>query len=205
MPVHFKRHHIATASVLAAGAFLLLLHSVTALAQGPACRCNFAQPPWEAYGTKALCVTYSRKGRTSCEVSFAGAGADMKIASQVLGIDPAQYKRDLSTVLGSFVEYTTEGRVPLTSSPDTLANSLLVLMRGAYVRGPLDDPKVMQSLDSAIKSFLEKYRAQVTGVFVGKDPPFKAEVNDARFDVGRGYIVIEHPAGTLITRYAPPG
>jgi len=187
------------------GSTLAILQPAPAMAQVPQCRCKFAKPPWEAFGTKAFCSAKMRPGLTTCEVAFAGFGADPKLVTSIVGRDPAEYQRDVLEVVKAFEQYVGGDKAAGLNSPVFLSKALLVLMRGAYLRGPQDDKEVQETklLDFAVRRFFEKYSDQVTSVFLGKSPAFSTEVDNAKFEVGRGTIIVDHPAGAITTIYIP--
>jgi hypothetical protein len=198
----------STFCALLLSAIALTLAIITpspAVAQVAQCTCKFAKPPWEAFGTKAFCAAKMRPGLTTCEISFAGFGADPKLVNSVTGRDPAEYQKDVLEAVRAFEQYVAGDRAVGLNSPDLLSKLLLVLMRGAYLRGPQDDKNIEQTklLDSAVRGFLEKYSGQVTDVFRGKIPPFATEVADAKFQIGRGTVSVEHAVGTVATVYIP--
>jgi hypothetical protein len=169
------------------------------------CPCSFKDPPWEAYGTKAACTAIVRKGGTSCEIEFGGISADPKVAAQVLGVNPADYTRQMYDVLQQFLQYLRDNKRDALADPKFLATALPSFMRGAYFRHPLNDENISQarSLDAAIVTFLAKDAGQVSKVFLGGAPPFKDTFNGATFSVERGSLTVDHPFGVLITRYMP--
>jgi hypothetical protein len=175
-------------------------------AQSSVCPCSFKDPQWEAYGTKAACTAIVRKGGTSCEIEFGGISTDPKVAAQVLGVNPSEYTNQLYEVLGQFLRYLRDNKREALADPKFLSVALPLFMRGAYLRRPLNDENISQakSLDSTIVAFVGKYSDQVSKVFLGNAPDMKVSVNDAMFTVGRGYVIVNHPFGVVITRYMPP-
>ncbi|WFU32388.1 hypothetical protein QA635_38925 [Bradyrhizobium brasilense] len=207
MTIRFKHGVTLACSALllsAIGSTPAILTPAPAAAQVALCKCKFAKPPWEAFGTKAFCAAKMRPGLTTCEIAFAGFGADPKLVASVVGRDPVEYQQDVLDVLKAFEQYVAGNRA-VGFTPSFLSKALLVLMRGAYLRGPQDDKEIEQTklLDAAIRGFLEKYSAQVTDVFLGKSPPFSTEVADAKLQIGRGTVNVEHAAGTIATIYIP--
>ena len=97
-----KRISVLAFALLAALGWQFSSDVAPAWAQGPVCPCKFRESPWEAYGTKAACTTYTRKGGTSCEVEFGGVGADPRLVAQVLAIDPSRYQTDTYDLLSRF-------------------------------------------------------------------------------------------------------
>ncbi|MGY3485443.1 hypothetical protein ACVW1C_003326 [Bradyrhizobium sp. USDA 4011] len=202
---NLRRQRIATCLVSAAAGWYFLFDIGIALAQAPGCPCTFKEAPWEAYGTKAACTTITRKSGTSCEVEFGGLGADPKIAAQVLGLDPAVYTRNVYETVGLFLQYLKDNNREALANPKFLSTAVPMFMRGAYLRTPRGDFNLsqVQSLDSAIIIFSEKYSDLVSKVFLGGASEFSTTIGDANFTVGRGYITVKHPFGLLITRYMP--
>jgi hypothetical protein len=90
------------------------------------------------------------------------------------------------------------------AAPKFLDKALPLFMRGAYLRS-VDDSSLeeIKSLDNAISNFLKKSIDDISDTFLGRKAAFSAELNGARFQVGRGYITVDHPAGHLTTIYFP--
>jgi hypothetical protein len=199
-----KRISVLTFALIAALGWQFSSGMAPARAQG-SCPCKFKEAPWEAYGTKAACTTYTRKGGTSCEVEFGGVGADPRLVAQILAIDPSRYQTETYDLLSRFLQYLRDNKKEQLVEPQFLSAALLVFMRGAYLRGPLDGDALNQtkSLDAAVRNFLEKYSGQISKVFTGSDKEFSEPIGNANFTVGKGYIIIRHTAGLLTTRYIP--
>jgi hypothetical protein len=186
--------------------YLGIALAVAEAQSGSICPCSFKEPPWEAYGTKAACTAIVRKGGTSCEIEFGGISADPKVASQVLGVDPSEYTKQMYDLLGQFLQYLRDNKRDALADPKFLSAALPFFMRGAYLRRPLSDAGVGQarSLDASIVDFTGKYSDQISKIFLGNAPPdLKVEVRDAQFIVGRGTVTVYSPFGSLITRYMP--
>ncbi len=197
--------HIFCASV--ACAVYLLGHPAFAQAAKEGCTCDFADSKWEAYGTKAACATYMHKGRTSCNIEFAGISANPNLVKSVLGFDPTKYRNETYKFAASYIALLENGKRSDLSDPKFLAQGLAMIMRGAYLRGPADDKAVsdLKILDNEVTQFLEKYTVTVSDVFLGRKPPFKVVVGKATFDVQRGNIIVDEPNGHLLVVYLPPG
>lgn len=178
-----------------------------AQAKGQGCVCDFADPKWTARGTNAACSVLMHPGRTSCEIQFAGIGANPNLISKVLGRDPKAYRAETFEVINIYFQYLRDNRRDSLSDPKFLTRALPVFIRGAYLsEATIDDTTLARTvaLDKAIMQFIEKYSSDISNVFLNKQAPFRAEVDEARFQVGNGSILIDHPAGRLITIYIPP-
>jgi hypothetical protein len=71
-------------------------------------------------------------------------------------------------------------------------------MRGAYLR-PMNDVPIndIRNLDSAIVSFLDENSSDVSDTFRGLKSPFTQQWDQAKIDVGRGFMTVDHPAGRV--------
>lgn len=166
------------------------------------CRCRFSKPPWEAFAPNTACTIIMHPGKTTCEIDFGGLGADRKLISGVLGEDPASYRRRTFNVLSEYLQYLRDNKQDLLADPKFLSTALPQFMRGAYLRASMDDIEQVKKLDSAITDFIRKYPDEISQALQGKRE-LSTKVGDAQFEVGKGYISVDHPAGRLITRYVP--
>jgi len=123
------------------------------------------------------------------------------VIARALGVNPSAYEKETYDVLSRFLQYLRDNKRSDLTEPGFLSSTLMMFMRGAYLREPLDENT--RTLDLAVRGFFEKSSGDVSLVFQGKIPELSAKINDATFRVGRGYILVEHPAGLLITRYMP--
>jgi hypothetical protein len=200
-----KRLTLSYTAIILLG--LLTSFSETALAQGKqGCTCDFADPKWGAYATKAYCAIFMHKGKTACEIEFTGLSANPNLVASIVGIDWGTYRANAFETLNRYLQYLREGNRAGLADPKFLATALPTLMRGVYLRGSIDDVTVGQRvlLDKAIMEFLSKYLNDVSDVFLNKKPPFSTEVSDTRFEVNRGYIVVLDRSGDrLIALYMP--
>jgi hypothetical protein len=180
-------------------------HPVFAQAKQQGCTCAFADPHWEAHGTNAACAAFMHKGRTSCEVEFGGLGATPNLVSQVLGVSYGAYRNDTFEILNVYLQYLRDGKMASLADPNFLRKALPILMRGAYLRGTIDDVSLEQRkrLDNTITEFLNKFAPDISDVFMRKREPFITEFADAKFEIGRGYIVIDRSEDHLVTVYIP--
>jgi hypothetical protein len=180
-----------------------LLPAQPAGAQERKCECKFADPNWEAFGTKAGCSAYVRKARTSCEIEFGGISAEDQLVEDVLGINPQLYRKELYSLLSDYLVYLRDNKREQLARPEFLQRSLLIFMRGAYLRGSPDirEREQIKVLDATVRAILEKLAPQIAEVFLGRIGGFSTEINDAKVSIGRGFILIELPDRQLFTRY----
>ncbi|HLZ02656.1 MAG TPA: hypothetical protein VKR55_10960 [Bradyrhizobium sp.] len=191
-------------SFLFLGCSLALVQPAPAFGQEKQCECKFADPKWEAFGTKAACSAFVRRARTSCEISFGGLGTDPNVARSVLGAPP-DYQTKIIDILRTYLELLEKNDRGALANPQFLSAALPIFMRGAYFRGPQDSATLAgtKRMDAAITGFLDKYATDVSQVFVGKKDSFSTNMGETKFEVGKGYVVVNDPAGELITSYMP--
>jgi len=177
----------------------------SALGEEKRCECKFADPKWQAFGTKAACTAFIGKGKTSCEIAFGGLGADANAVSVVLGVSPSEYQTRALDILRIYVEFLEKNNIDGLVDPKFLQTAVPNFMRGAYLRSSQNGSDLADSkrLDLAISQFFDKYSQDVSQVFAGKKETFFAGVNETKFEVGRGYIVVDDPSGRLVTIYMP--
>jgi hypothetical protein len=188
--------------ILAAPGFCL--GASPAFAQMKKCTCDFAESKWEAYGTKAVCATFMHKGRTSCEVEFGGFGADPNVIS-ALGGNPADYQMKRAQALTRYFQDVQNNNRDDLFDPKFLQTILPFLMRGAYLRPMADVPiDNIKRLDSAVVTFVEKNSSDVSDTFRGRKPPFSKQWDEAKIEVGRGFMTVDHPAGRIAVIYFSP-
>lgn len=202
--VPIKQQKVSTIFFVRLAVLGFCLVAAPALSQTKKCTCDFANSKWEAYGTKAVCATFMHKGRTSCEVEFGGFGADPHLMSR-LGLDPVSYQAERSVALGRYFQDLQKDDRNDLSDPKFLQTILPIIMRGAYLR-PMNDTPIDQikDLDATIVRFLDgKNASDVSNTFLAKSPPFTREFNGAKFEVGRGYMIVDHPVGRLTVVYFP--
>jgi hypothetical protein len=173
-----------------------------ALAQQRPCECYFKDPAYKAIGTKAACTAWMGKGKTSCEIEFAGVGADTNLISTLIGRQPAAYRREVYDVLSVYAQYLRDGKRDDLLSSQFLQRALPIFMRGAYLRNSQGRQLgEIKEMDSRIAAFVEKFAPLISDVFQGKNPGFSTEIPPTKFTVGRGYILVDDPAGDLIQLY----
>lgn len=199
-----RPHKLCTSFLVKLSVLGLCLVATPALAQAKRCTCDFADTKWEAYGTKAVCATFMHKGRTSCEVEFGGFGADPNLLSS-LGIDPQAYRTERVQALARyFLDVESKDRKDL-SDPKFLQIILPILMRGAYLRQMTDVPlEKIKDLDFAIVSFIDKNSSDVSNTFLALKSQFSTEWQGAKFEVGRGYMTVDHEVGRITVIYFSP-
>jgi hypothetical protein len=173
------------------------------MAQQRPCECYFKDTAYKAIGTKAACTAWMRRGKTFCEVEFAGVGTDTNLVATLFGREPASYSREVYDVLSVYAQYVRDGKRDDLVSPAFLRRALPIFMRGAYLRGNMEGRELglIKDLDSRIGAFVEKFAPEISAVFLGNKSEFTTEIPPTKFHVGKGYILVEDPAGDLIQRY----
>jgi hypothetical protein len=191
------RRNLPNNILVALTALGLYFSASPAFAQIKRCTCDFADNNWEAYGTKAVCATFMHNGRKSCEVEFGGFGADPNVISAVGG-NPAYYQIEQAKALTRYFLDVQNGNRDDLFDPKFLETILPILMRGAYLRPMADIPlDAIKNLDSAIVTFLEKNSSDVSNTLRGLKPPFSKQWADAKIDVDKGSMTVDHPAGRV--------
>ena len=213
----FDRASLPSRPGAACGAWstsLSLLAVVWSLVLGPfepahaqgRCECRFADSKWQAFGTNAACTAFMGRSRTSCEVAFGGLGADVNVARSVLGSAYPEYQTQIIGVLRQYLDLLERNNRDGLADPKFIRTALPIFMRGAYFRVPRDDADAAEAriLDAAVTGFFDKYSDDVSRVFLGKKEAFSTSVNDTKFEIGKGYIVLDDSlGGRLITSYMP--
>jgi hypothetical protein len=183
-----------------------VLLSLSTLAEEKSCECKFSKSPWEAYGTKAACTAYTRKSGTSCEIAFAGLGADPNLIAKVLGQDPSQYfDRVYNLLQESYLPALRANDTKRLTDPELLQSALPIFMRGAFLRDSSGSVDEAAALNKLIEGFVDKSKGDIGKTFRGDANPFEQKIGDATFTVGKGWIVVEYHDTILITVYMPGG
>lgn len=187
------------------GVLFVLMSWGTAFSQEPRCSCDFANPPWKAYGTHAACTAYTRKRRTSCEISFAGLGASNNLISRLLNEDPGKYESQVYKLATTYLMYLRQHNTETLTNPKFLTEVLPIFARGAYLRGSLDTAKAngVMRLDTILGAFFKAHSKSIGDVFSGREKPFVTKKDDATIFVGKGFITTDYDGGRLIMAYLP--
>ncbi len=186
-----------------------------ASAQVKRCECSFADPQWQAYGTKGACSIWMKEGKQECEVEFGGFGAEPEMISRVLRLEVMDYYAEVSNTVSAYMKLRYSGDSQLTS-PEFLRRALPVLMRGAFLRGSTSDSPVeeLTILNSAIERYVGTYAEEISRIFRGEQDPGvisgkEIGISGITFETDSGVIttVIDRDdlRGTMITVYLPQG
>jgi hypothetical protein len=155
------------------------------------CFCEFKSPDFNAYGTNAACGVYMFRDRQSCEISFAGLGANAKVAQSVIGDAAWQVSVKGSRELLSEYAKTMDkdGAEALPIDKAFIDRTLVVIAHGVLFRNAVARADVpMKAISQTISNFVAKYGDAVAQVFQKKRPPFEVEYNIGRISVGVGYV-----------------
>ena len=188
---------------------LLFLFPSIANSKKIECQCEFSEKPWEAYGTNAACVTYSKKNRTSCEVEFAGLSYDKNLLENVLGFDSIKYRDLVFKVAGKYIEALRTDNKELLTDSEFIKTALPIFMRGAYLRKPTNQQidkkweQNLKNLDNAIISFFNNKANDIGSVFEGKKQLFETKYEGAYFIVGQGYVKVYFEDAVLNAIFIP--
>ena len=163
------------------------------------CQCSFAKPPWKAVGTRAACSAVTSNGRTSCNISFGGMGADPKVVFEVLGLQPKEYERQANSLLIRYLQAVDEAPQSLIA-PEFIRLALPSFMRGAYLRPGVTEN--LKELDEAVISFTEKHAKQIAEVMEQRThSEFKEK--HATFTVMNGAVVVDFGGVRIVTIFLP--
>lgn len=166
-----------------------------ALAQMKTCECEFSSKDYQAYGTNGACGIFMyNKGRT-CEISFAGTGANEQLLKNMLGGNAWETNVKLAPQLfHQYLAYTRKGDKGLYLDSGFIENSLVVLVRGAIFReSSLKADLPLIKIDTTFIQFSKKYSEKIAETFQGKEKPFKVDWGDGMsFSVGEGYVEMNY-------------
>lgn len=198
---------------LLVGFFIAVSLPTPVHAQVKRCQCEFADPQWQAYGTKSACSIWMDEGKKSCEIEFGGFGADPDMITEILGREPLEYYAEVSDIVRTYLELRDK-QDPALTSPEFIRKALPVFMRGAFLRGsPAEEPmQDWRNLNAAIIAHFEKFSVETSKVFRGSEGPMdhKSEefgIPGVLFHTERGVVVVElkgeKVSGTLVTVFLP--
>lgn len=200
---------------LLAGFFIAVSLPSPVHSQVKRCQCEFADPQWQAYGTKSPCSIWMDEGRKSCEIEFGGLGADPDMIAKILGREPSEYYAEVSEIVRAYLELRGKRDLALTS-PEFIQKALPALMRGAFLRGiPAEEPmEDWKNLNAAIETYFKEFSVETSEIFRGsKDPmdrrseDFEIPIPGVLFHTETGVVVVElkgkKVSGTLVTVFSP--
>ncbi|MFH1934121.1 MAG: hypothetical protein ABIN18_21425 [Pseudomonadota bacterium] len=166
-----------------------------ALAQMKTCECEFSSKDYQAYGTNGACGIFMyNKGRT-CEISFAGTGANKQMLKRMLGENAWETNVKLvSQLFQQYLAYTSRGDKSLYLDSGFIRDSLVVLVRGAIFReSALKAGLPLSKIDTTFVGFSKKYSGKIAATFRMEEKPFKIDWGEGMiFSVGEGYVEMNY-------------
>jgi len=174
--------------------FMVILSSVSLSthAQNRMCTCRFDKPAYQAYGTNGACGTFVYDQGHTCEVAFAGVGANPRVLQQNLGNDAVRNQYSMAPKI--FEQYLAyEQGANINFDAQFIQNGMVVLERAALFRESASRlPFNPKDVDAMVASFAKENSEHIAQVFGGHAPPFDMPIRGSQFTVGRGYIVLEY-------------
>ncbi len=166
-----------------------------AIAQTKTCECEFSSKDYQAYGTNGACGIFMYNKGHTCEISFAGTGANEQMLKRVLGENAWETNvRLVPQLFQQYLAYTLKGDKGLFLNSGFISDSLVVLVRGAIFRESAfkaDFP--LSKIDAAFVGFSKKYSGKIAATFQGKEIPFKVDWDEGMsFSVGEGYVEMNY-------------
>jgi len=184
---------------LAAGVILNIMPTAVikgvVLAQGKKCECEFSSKDYHAYGTGGTCGIFMYNKGHTCEISFAGTGANKKILKRVLGNNAWEANVNMTPQLfQQHMDYTKSGDKGLFLDSSFISDSLIVLVRGAIFRESVFKADLpLMKIDSNFLRFSTQYSRKVAATFQGKEKPFAVAWDEGMvFFVGEGYVEMNY-------------
>jgi hypothetical protein len=153
------------------------------------CTCEFDTKDYEAYGTNGACGIFMYNKARTCEVSFAGAGANAKVLRDILGDAALTNQFNVAPkIFEQYLAYEREGKVPHLDA-NFIETSLVVLERAALFRDSSASKDLpLKDIDTMFVEFSKKYNKQIATTFES-GVPFEVKLDEERiFSVGRGYV-----------------
>jgi hypothetical protein len=166
-----------------------------ALAQTKTCECEFSSKDYQAYGTGGACGIFMYNKGHTCEISFAGTGANEQILKSVLGENAWKTNVRLAPQLfQQYLAYITRGDKGLFLNSEFINDSLIVLVRGAIFReSALKADLPLSKIDTTFVGFSKDYSGKIAATFQGKEKPFKVDRDEGMsFSVGEGYVEMNY-------------
>lgn len=170
---------------------LILFIGEIAAAQTKTCECEFSSKDYQAYGTDGACGVFMYNQSRTCEISFAGTGANKEVLTSILGENAWETTLKFAPLLfNQYLVYAQEGDKGLYLNNTFLGESIVVLVRGAIFReSSLEADLPLKEIDTAFMEFSAENQNQIAETFQGKDKPFKVEWDKGvSFSVGEGYV-----------------
>jgi len=165
----------------------------TKSAQSKNCECEFDTKDYEAYGTNGACGIFMYNKARTCEVSFAGTGANSKLLKDLLGDSAVQ--NQFAVALQIFERYVAYGRgvekdPKLFADANFIERSMVVLERAALFRESSVGTKLpLKDIDALFVNLSKESSKRIAETFAGTGGPFTIEMDkDVIFFVGRGHV-----------------
>ena len=169
-----------------------------AVAQTKICECEFSNNEYEAYGTGGACGIFMYNKDKTCEVSFAGAGANTEIIRKELGKSALQNQfKIVPDIFKQYLTYIEKGEKGLFLDPAFIEISMVVIARAALFRKSSVNANLpLKKIDALFGEFSKNNSKQIAATFQGKAKPFQVEpgkvknepVKGVVFSVGKGYV-----------------
>jgi hypothetical protein len=166
-----------------------------ALAPRKTCECEFSSKDYQAYGTGGACGIFMYNKGHTCEISFAGTGANEEILKRMLGENAWETNAKLAPQLfQQYLAYTLTGDKGLFLSSGFISDSLIVLVRGAIFRESAFKADLpLSKIDTTFVRFSKEYSGKISATFQGKEKPFKVNWDEGMsFSVGEGYVEMNY-------------
>lgn len=163
------------------------------------CECQFKDKTPKAYGTKAACTAVTNTGRTVCNISFGGMGAEPHLVRQVLNQDPGQYDARARGLLIEYLKRMSDRQA--LAERAFLEAALPVFMRGAYLRADngIDD---LKGMNDAVEKFVKKNIEKIAAAFLGGSE-YKDEIAGVTFFVSRNTVSAAQNGTYVYTVFMP--
>jgi len=173
----------------------ILLNEGMVLAQTKTCECDFSSKDYQAYGTNGACGIFMYNKGHTCEISFAGTGANEQMLKGVIGENAWETNVKLVPQLfQQYLDYTLKGDKGLFLNSGFISDSLVVLVRGAIFRkSALKADLPLSKIDTAFVRFSKEYSGKIAATFRGKEKPFKVDWDGGiSFSIGEGYVEMNY-------------
>jgi hypothetical protein len=176
---------------------LLISPNITK-AEEKKCECKFPDNTWQAYGTNQACSAFLRSAQ-SCEVAFGGLGADERLIVEVLGRTPESYRREVYRILVQYLQALSEDDIEALTEPDFMGQALPTFMRGAFLR----EIEISEAtrINVLVEEFIESRIQEIANVFRAQQKNFVETKEEAKFEVGSGWIIMEYQNRYLVLSY----
>lgn len=176
---------------LALGLLLAACSVGVAVAQTKTCECEFSTKDYAAYGTNGACGIFMYNRARTCEVSFAGTGANAKLLRAMLGDGALESQFSIAPqIFAQYIAYAKGGDKGRFLDTSFIESSMVVLARAALFRESSTRADLpLKNIDTMFVQFSKKYSERIAATFRGTDRPFTVEwEKGVIFSVGQGYV-----------------